>query len=235
MRQNTLLKFDRRWTGSSAGGMLAFCVAALLASGVGCAQINDPWKDSSAAIDADMTTPSTVSYEAEPHANISVRRTWEASDVQYANGTVTHWPLWFEDPFEDKGNRYTPPVNGDENAPDNVFAWNWVDYLHMGYGPSRWFLNTVGWPVSAVVTPPGTLMESDGKLSKGLLGYDHDAQRSDSATREPPDVDILDKRPFTDDTPTYDELQPGETETGQPEPQPAAQPAGVGKMVPTNS
>jgi hypothetical protein len=31
-------------------------------------------------------------------------------------------------------------------------------------------------PVSLIVTPPWTVMESDGELSEQALGYDHDAQ-----------------------------------------------------------
>ena len=53
----------------------------------------------------------------------------------------------------------------------------------MPYSFSRFLLNTVAWPVSAVVTPPGTTMVSDG-----VTGKDHDAKRGTSpnptATRE---------------------------------------------------
>lgn len=31
-------------------------------------------------------------------------------------------------------------------------------------------------PASAVVTPPWTVMVSDGQISRQLLGYDHDAE-----------------------------------------------------------
>lgn len=204
MRSNISWKCDGKPGRSGLALLFILSAGLLMFSGVGCAHLNDPWKDSSAAIDADMTTPSTQGYEARPAEARSIQRTWDSSDVVQANGAVTHWPLWFEDPFEDKGNRDRPPASGNEDEPDNVFAMNWVDYMHMGYGPGRLFLNTIGWPISAVVTPPGTLMESDGRLSKGLLGYDHDAQRADSATREPPDVNILDRRPFTEE-PTDDE------------------------------
>ena len=82
----------------------------------------------------------------------------------------------------------------DRDAPNNEFAWNWVDYFHMPYGPGRMiFVNAAFWPISAVVTPPGTLMESNGRIDKGLLWYDHDAKRCDSVTREPPDVNIIKK------------------------------------------
>lgn len=197
MQRNTLSKFEARITGT-----IPVVLALAMTACAGCAHLNNPWADSSAAIDGDLTTPSTEGYSGPSEFAVSLRRTSEPCEVVYANGSVTHWPLWFEDPFEDKGNRDRPPASGDENEPDNVFVVNWVDYLHMAYGPARLLpVNIALWPASAVVTPPGTLMESDGVLSKGLLGYDHDAQRADSVTRQPPDVDVLDRRPFRDEAP----------------------------------
>jgi hypothetical protein len=160
--------------------MMLLCVA-------GCAHINDPWRDSSAEIDDEMLTPNSDAYvKGAPEFASTHARTWESSSVSYHNGAVTHWPLWFEDPFEDKGNALPAPA--DRDAADNRFAWNGADYLHMGCGPAREFLNLVAWPASAVVTPPGTVLESDGRIDKNILGYDHDARRSDWAAREAPDV-----------------------------------------------
>lgn len=171
-----------------------FALAAVVALGVGCAHVNNPFKDSGAAIESEMTTPSAEGYQDRGEFARAPGRSWAASEVQYENGTVSHWPLWFEDPFEDKGNRYGPVA--DRDAPDIEYAWNWVDYLHIPYGPGRMiFVHAAGWPVSAMVTPPGTLMESDGRIDKGLVWYDHDARRSDSVTREPPDVNIITKHP----------------------------------------
>lgn len=212
---NKLLSLFDRLSSRLGYGILLLSFAAL--GTAGCAHVNDPYKDSSAAIDADMTTPTAQDYRGASEFGRPVARSWERSHVTYTNGAVTHWPLWWEDPFEDKGNRDRPTISGDENEPDNVFAWNWVDYLHMGYGPARYFLNTIGWPVSAVVTPPGTLMESDGYLSRGLLGYDHDAQRADSVTREPPDVSVLDRRPFKSDAPEAEASYPAEQDEKQDE------------------
>jgi hypothetical protein len=182
-------------------GCLACVVAAttMITALSGCAHVNNPFVDSGAMVEPEMTTRSTEGYTAgaksEDRTTIQQQRTWPASDVIRENGAVSHWPLWFEDPFEDKGNGYTPVA--DRDAPDIQFAWNWVDYFHIAYGPGRMiFVNTASWPISAAVTPPGTLMESDGYISKGLLGYDHDAKRCDSATREPPDVDIVDKQHY---------------------------------------
>lgn len=177
---------------------IAATAVILVSLGSGCAQLNNPWSDSSALIDADMTTPSAEGYSGPAEFGGPTQRTWAGSEVQYVNGSVTHWPLWWEDPFEDKGNRDKAPASGDESEPDNQFAVTWVDYLGMGYSPGRLFLNTISWPISAIVTPPGTLMASDGKISKGLVWHDHDAKRVDTAMREPPDINVLDKRPFVD-------------------------------------
>lgn len=190
MRWNTSLKFR-----AIRGAAAALVMATVLGLGSGCAQLNDPWKDSSAAIDSDMTTTTTKGYEGKPEFGRPIRRDTEPSQVAYQNTQVTHWPLWFEDPFEDKGNGYEPVA--DRDAPDDVFAMNWVDYLHIAYGPGRLLVNIAGFPASVIVTPPGTLMESDGRISKNILGYDHDARRSDSAMREPPDVNNIDRSPFT--------------------------------------
>jgi hypothetical protein len=60
----------------------------------------------------------------------------------------------------------------------------------MPYGWSRWLLNTMAWPVSAIVTPPGTIMTSDGYVSKQALGYDHDARKGPIEQVEtPPRID----------------------------------------------
>jgi hypothetical protein len=170
------------------GGLLA----SLVLVGAGCAHLNNPYKDSGALIETEMTTASTEGYQGRAEFGQSPRRNWAASQVRYENGAVSHWPLWFEDPFEDKGNAFRPVA--DRDAPDNEFARNWVDYLHIPYGPGRMiFLNAALWPASAIVTPPGTLMESNGRIDKGILWHDHDAKRSDSVTREPPDVNIIKK------------------------------------------
>ena len=165
---------------------------ALLLVLAGCAHVNNPYKDSSASIADEMTTPSAEGHKGRAEFGRQARRDSAVSEVRHENGAVSHWPLWWEDPFEDKGNRTEGPP--DRDAPDNEFAWNWVDYLHIAYGPGRMvFVNTAGWPISAVVTPPGTLMESNGRIDQGLVWYDHDAKRSDSVTREPPDVNIISK------------------------------------------
>lgn len=169
-----------------------FFAGVLICACLGCNHLNDPFKDSSAVIDSEMTTASADDYMAGQHDYAPPRRDWRPTDVYYENGAVSHWPLWFEDPFEDKGNGFTSP--SDRDAPDNVFAWNGADYVAMPYSIGRMLVNTVAYPLSAIVTPPGTLMESDGRISKGLFWYDHDARRSNPSLREPPDANDLSKK-----------------------------------------
>jgi len=170
---------------------------------VGCAHVNDPYKDSSAAIDAEMTTASAEGFRGKAEFPAHHCRNPREETVLAENGAVSHWPLWFEDPFEDKGNETTTP--GGRDAPDNRFAVTWVDYAHILYGPARMALNLAALPISMTVTPPGTLMESDGRIDKGIVWYDHDAKRSDSVTREPPDVNIINKQRYL---PPVEEVEP---------------------------
>jgi len=136
----------------------------LLATG-GCAKFQDanPWVDWSTPADA-ISTPSADGVYAYNRTPATRQRKWDRTAGYYENEAVTHWPLWWEDPFEDKGSE------------DGQFAWTYEDYVAMPYGLARFLLNTMAFPVSATVTPSFTVMASDGQLSKQLLGYDHDAE-----------------------------------------------------------
>jgi hypothetical protein len=164
---------------------------------VGCSKFQEanPWDDRSVAGDT-VSTPSANGVYAANKQPVIRTRNWEQTSATYENQGVTHWPLWWEDPFSDKGSE------------DGMYAWTYEDYLAMPYGLGRFILNTMAWPVSATVTHPFTVMESDGDLSKGGLGYDHDAEpyKPRSSTEEP----------LPDESPTTEPL---------PTPQPASAPA----------
>jgi hypothetical protein len=123
----------------------------------------NPWADDSIGRQ-EWTTHSEQEVVAANRAPVIRERDMPATLAPMANNEVPHYPLWWEDPFEDKG-------DGDE-----TFAWTYADYLGMPYSLGRYILNTIAWPVSAVVTPPGTSMVSNGALSPGGLGCDHDAK-----------------------------------------------------------
>jgi hypothetical protein len=142
------------------------CALVALGSLAGCAHVPNQWVEDGPATVMDQDSPTAQDlYEhyapAEPR-----RRDWHALTLNTPYGAVTHWPLWMEDPFVDKG-------HGREGL--NRFHLGWEDYVALAYVYPRYTLNWLGLPVSMVVTPPWTLMESDGALSRQGLGYDHDA------------------------------------------------------------
>ncbi|MBN1344347.1 MAG: hypothetical protein JXQ73_16790 [Phycisphaerae bacterium] len=139
-------------------------VLLFVAGMAGCAHAINPFADEGVPKDEMTTASERVARDASATPVIR-KRQWEQTTTSYPSGAVVHWPLWFEDPFEDKGSE------------DGKFAWTAEDYLAMPYSCARLLLNTIGWPVSAVVTPPGTPMVSDGRLSRQALGMDHDATR----------------------------------------------------------
>lgn len=156
---------------------------ALLAAG--CAsQINDPFRDEGAAARVEMTTPAADAYLAMDEPIEQARRDLPEGVVYYHRTGVTHWPVWFENPVIEKGNDPLDPSHRD--AADQTFAVNCNDFCAAPYNYLRFAANFALWPISAIVTPPGTVMISDGRLSPDLFGnYNHDAARS-SAGVEPP-------------------------------------------------
>jgi len=161
----------------------------------------DPWSDDLPGAN-DVSTASVEGARAakvEPSQRV---RESQRSRIEAQDGTVTHWPLWWEDPFVDKGSQ------------DGQFAWTWEDYLAMPYGLGRNILNTMGWPVSAAVEPPFTVMGSDGKLSRQALGYDHDAERRPEGVAPP--ADILDIGTETGELQTEENAGMEPMEHGEP-------------------
>ncbi len=149
-------------------------VAPILIAG-GCSEMINPFVDDVPATD-EVTTASIVGVRQAGAAPVMRTRGFEPAHACAQDGTVTHWPLWWEDPFVDKGSM------------DRQFAWTEEDYLAFPYGLGRSLLNMMGWPVSVVVTPPFTVMGSDGVLSRQALGYDHDPTPLPGGLAPPIDV-----------------------------------------------
>ena len=143
-----------------------------------CHEYIDPWTDKTAG--PEMVTTASVEGTLAQQAAPSSRqhRGTEATLISPQDGTVGHYPLRWEDPFEDRG------------SDDGQYAWTWEDYVAMPYGLARFILNTACLPASVVVQPPVPLMSSDGVISRQALGHDHDAQWLPSG-RSPTPPDIL--------------------------------------------
>jgi len=155
-----LVRFVQRCRAPAAVGGALAVVTGLLIAGAACNEppAVNPWRDDSLTRDI-YSTPSKdgiLAYEHEPAVR---QRDVAVSEAPRVSLDVPHYPLWWEDPLEDKG---------DQNS---EFAWTWQDYVAMPYSFGRYLLNTMAWPVSAVVTPPGASLVSDG-----ITGRDHDAR-----------------------------------------------------------
>lgn len=133
----------------------------------GCQHVVNMYQDETIP-SGDITTPTAeaVARGARPTGAVEHLRPGDWPEVEAVGhgGTVSHWPLWFEDPFEDQGSE------------DGRFAVTWEDYYAWPYSTGRWLVNFLALPGSIVVTPPFTIMSSDGVLSRQLIGYCHDAE-----------------------------------------------------------
>jgi hypothetical protein len=143
---------------------------------VGCQQLINPWTDETMPPEV-VTTSSVAAACAQPTAAPAHMRDYTVVPLLPQDGSVRHFPLWFEDPTEDRG------------SDDGRFAWTAEDYISAPYGLARMVLNAIAVPISAIVHPPVPLMVSDGVTSRQALGHDHDPEwRPDGATVVPPDL-----------------------------------------------
>lgn len=142
----------------------------------GCNEYINPWTDEMIPQEY-VTTTSVESARAATEPALAASRSFQPTHANPQDGTVGHFPLWFEDPFEDRG------------SDDGQFAMTAEDYFAMPYGLSRFLLNWMFVPVSAVVQAPVPLMGSDGITSRQFLGLDHDSEWLPAGrSSTPPDV-----------------------------------------------
>jgi hypothetical protein len=138
----------------------------------GCARVHNYGREDGPSMYMAWSTTSGDEIYAEHSPSVVSQREWEQKSVVAPRGEVVHGPLYFEDPFEDKGAGRREQYIG------------WEDGVAFPYSLGRFLLNFMLLPASMVVTPPWTPMESDGEISRQLLGYDHDAIRVNRADRE---------------------------------------------------
>ncbi|MGE0478863.1 MAG: hypothetical protein AB7Q17_00195 [Phycisphaerae bacterium] len=153
--------------------------AALAATLFGCATAENVWREDGASMGVTWTTPTAADVVARFQPAPQVTRDGAPTVVRTEDGQVAHAPLYFEDPFEDKG------------AGRREYRIGWEDYLAMPYSFARYTANWLMLPVSAVATPPWTLIHSDGYVSRQALGFDHDAERAEQHTRMAEPVEPL--------------------------------------------
>lgn len=154
----------------------AACLAATSVAALsGCAGVPNHYRDDSPSAGAELNSPTARQvYAATTPRETVAAREWESISTTAEDGAVQHWPLYFEDPFEDQGHA---------RRGADQYRLGWEDWAATLYGYPRYTVNWMLLPVSAIVTPPWTLMKSDGELSRQALGYTHDAERSSTASQ----------------------------------------------------
>lgn len=155
------------------GKSVGLVAIAVLLAGVcsGCAHAVNQFREDGPSVSADWDSPTAADVKARFQPAEPRRRDWETTTLAAERESVYHWPLYFEDPFEDKGHGRT-----DQTHPHDVYRWGWEDWVAFPYCFARFTADWLLLPVSAVVTPPWTVMESDGRVSRQLVWRDHDAR-----------------------------------------------------------
>lgn len=97
-----------------------------------------------------VTTPSVDAARAVSARHRDDRRPGSTVEVRAMAGTVSHGPLYFEDPVEKTGSR------------DGRFAVTGEDQWYRLIGPTRFAVNAVLYPFRACLAPPWTITTSDG-------------------------------------------------------------------------
>ncbi len=130
----------------------------------GCAHSSNPWRDDLPATET-ATTVSVQVAQAVSAEGTRPDRGFVHLTIAPTSGAVTHGPSYWPDPYEDRG------------SDDGQFRWTGEDYWAAYYGIGCNMINTVLWPLYAVVTPPDTVMVSDGVSERQWPGWYHDPER----------------------------------------------------------
>lgn len=158
---------------SSHVGQSPIYVAVIILIGLvtGCAHSSNPWRDDLAARET-ATTASVQVARAVSAEGTRPDRGFVQLTIAPTSGAVTHGPSYWPDPYEDQG------------SDDGQFCWTGEDYWAAYYGIACNLVNTVLMPLSAVLTPPGTVMVSDGFSERQSLGQYRDPERLSKRNNE---------------------------------------------------
>ncbi|MFN0135194.1 MAG: hypothetical protein ACKVS9_03655, partial [Phycisphaerae bacterium] len=69
----------------------------------GCSHLPNQFREDGAAAVDELESPTSIDVYARFTRNEQRDRGWNRQELVAETGGVTHWPLYFEDPFEDKG------------------------------------------------------------------------------------------------------------------------------------
>lgn len=147
--------------------LVGLAMVAVVGLGAGCAKelVVNPFQDELVLHPVETTTASAEGVRAANLTPTMRVRDHGPKEIRSFDGSVTHGPLFFEDPFEENG------------SDDGQFAWTAEDHLQWWYWRGRFLANAILSPWTLVDTPPWTVMVSDGKPSRRVIGHLHDADR----------------------------------------------------------
>ena len=185
-------------TNKQNSAIMGMCVLSGLLGACNQPPAVNPWREDSLP-SSTWSTPSEQGILAANHQPVERHDGSPQKLAPTVSGQVPHYPLYFEDPFDDQGDR------------DGQFAWTWQDYLAMPYSFGRVLLNGIGFPVSVAVTPPGSSQVSDGKVNPSSKVVDfssayhpHDALpgKSPDPAGDRTDFNLPDSEPLPAETPS---------------------------------
>lgn len=163
----------------------------ILMMAIGCHSMPDASIDQ-LSLRPPVTTPSLIaSRNASTSTSSDTTRSFHPVQVQARPDAVKHFPLYFETPLEDVSDK------------DDSFAWTQEDSVHLIYGPCRFLVNTVLYPVSVLVNPPWQSMESDGRPSRKIAGDWHDAKVASTPITQRVENDALENQNSKTKTTAY--------------------------------
>jgi len=127
----------------------AVIVGGLALAAGGCQHLVNPYADELAA-GSSVTTSSVDAARATSVERRVAHRPYAPIEAPVHVGVVTHGPLYFSDPVESVA------------CDDGRYAWTIRDHAYGLYGPSRFLMNIVCFPIKAAVRPPWQVTTSDG-------------------------------------------------------------------------
>ncbi len=150
---------------SSAYGvvMRGLVAGVVVLVGGGCQLMTNPFRDEFAG-SPPVTTPSVEGILLSDTTPEPYDRGFTTVEAEVADGSVTHGPLLFEDDLDDIW-------DGDDR-----FAVSHRDVGQWFVWQGRFAINLVAVGGSMMMTPPWTVMVSDGSPGRSVVGETYDVQ-----------------------------------------------------------
>ena len=102
---------------------------------IGCGAIHNPFSETGPAAREAWDSPTGMDIETRMQPAEARSRGWKESEFVGERGTAIHGPIYFEDPFVDKGTDRQD--SGAKAHPHNKYYIDWEDFVALPYSPAR--------------------------------------------------------------------------------------------------